>query len=109
MSNLPETTLDHKNSKQLVEMLGVLKSNTLEVIDPSYQQMKDLDQKIQLLTKVRTKSLGNPTGIGDASGDFERGFLWDSIKENAMLDPSIDDQIIVSPFSSNSIEIGGTF
>lgn len=67
----------------------MLESNTLEVRDPSYDKMNELEWKINLLTKVRTKYLGDPTGIGDT--EFEKGFLWNSIKKYAMLDPSIDD------------------
>ena len=81
-------------------MLGVpdkKDENLFELVDGNWQQMKDLDQKINGQVKCRTKRLDN--GMGVCGQDYEKGFLWDRIKERALQNDS-DDFVVVSLFLS---------
>ena len=96
MSDLPAVKNDHENIRQTVLMMGVpdSKENIFEIRDGTWNQMNELESMINGQVKCRTKELKNETGVGDP--EYEKGLLWDRFKENAMLDESNDDFVIVS-------------
>ena len=96
MNDLPAVKNDHENIRQTVLMMGVpdSKENIFEIRDGTWNQMNELESMVDGQVKCRTKELKNETGVGDEL--YEKGFLWDRIKENAMLDESNDDFVVVS-------------
>ena len=62
--------------------------------------MDELEIKLNGKVKCRTKELKNPTGVGDK--EYEKGFLWERIKNNAMQDESNYDHITVSFYLINT-------
>ena len=57
--------------------------------------MNNLDDKVNLQVKVRSKVLENPMGICGIQ-NYEEGVLWERVKIKAMEKDARDDCIIVS-------------
>jgi hypothetical protein len=55
--------------------------------------MTDLDKNVNGQVKCRTKKLENFTGV--CNKDYEKGFLWDRIKERAMQNYNDDENIVM--------------
>ena len=98
MGDLPAVKNDHENIRQTVIMMGVpdSKDNIFEIRDGTWKQMNELESKVNGKVKCRTKELKNETGVGDKR--YVKGFLWERFKENALLDESNDDFIVVSSY-----------
>ena len=96
MDDLPAVKNDHENIRHTVLMMGIpdTKDNIFEIKNGTWNQMNELEVLLNGKVKVRTKELKQPTGIGDR--EYEKGFLWDTIKRNAMQDETNYDHIAVS-------------
>ena len=69
--------------------------------------MNELENKLFGLVKCRTKELKNETGVSDK--DYEKGFLWERSKSNAMLDETNNDYVTVSTQQIYNIVTGGPY
>ena len=96
MADLPAVNNDHENIRNTVLMMGIPDSedNIFVIKNGTWNQMNELESKLNGKVKCRTKELKLPTGIADK--EYEKGFLWDKIKRSAMLDETNYDHIAVS-------------